>query len=85
MKLWGELFHPDIAIIGIGGVDMGGRSLDEMAPAAAALCAEMLGVKKVITMHYRQPEYLEMFQKHLAVRCPDCKCIAMSPGETLEF
>ena len=85
MKLWGEYYRPDIAIIGIGGVDLDGRSLDEMDPPAAALCAQMLGVKTVIPMHYRQPEYLEQFRQHLAVRCPECRCAAMRPGETLEF
>lgn len=85
MKLWGELFHPDVAFIGIGGVDLQGRSLDEMAPPAAALCAQMLGVKKVIPMHYRTPDYLELFQTHLSVRCPDCECIAMKAGESIEL
>ena len=42
MKLWGELFRPDVAFLGIGGVDLQGRSLDEMDPPAAAICAEML-------------------------------------------
>ncbi|MGM9356093.1 hypothetical protein ACTAZP_11740 [Flavonifractor plautii] len=32
MKLWGELFRPDVAFLGIGGVDLQGRSLDEMDP-----------------------------------------------------
>ncbi|MCC8126259.1 MAG: MBL fold metallo-hydrolase [Clostridiales bacterium] len=85
MKLWGELFHPDIAFIGIGGVDLGGRSLDEMNLAAAEICAVLLGVKKVIPMHYRTEEYLEKFRQHLAVRCPKCECIAMKAGEMVEF
>ena len=83
MKLWGELFHPDVAFLGIGGVDLRGRSLDEMDPPAAAVCAEMLGVKTVIPMHYRTREYLERFRRHLAVRCPGCACAAMEPGESI--
>lgn len=83
MKLWGERYRPDIAIIGIGGVDLGGRSLDEMDPEDAAMCAEMLGVKTVIPMHYRGSDYLERFQKALAVRAPHCKCQAMKAGETI--
>ena len=51
MKLWGELFRPDVAFLGIGGVDLQGRSLDEMDPPAAAICAEMLGVKTVISVN----------------------------------
>ena len=83
MKLWGELFRPDVAFLGIGGVDLQGRSLDEMDPPAAAICAEMLGVKTVIPMHYRTQEYLEQFQQYLAVRCPECRCLAMKAGESV--
>lgn len=54
-----------MAFLGIGGVDLQGRSLDEMDPPAAAICAEMLGVKTVIPMHYRTQEYLEQFQQYL--------------------
>lgn len=83
MRLWGEMFHPDVAFLGIGGVDLNGRSLDEMNPSAAALCAEMLNVKKVIPMHYRTAEYLEEFQRCLTVRCPHCACIPMKAGESI--
>ncbi|UQT49991.1 hypothetical protein M5E87_10610 [Flavonifractor plautii] len=50
---------------------------------AAAICAEMLGVKTVIPMHYRTQEYLEQFQQYLAVRCPECRCLAMKAGESV--
>lgn len=83
MKLWGEMFQPDVAIIGIGGVDLDGRSLDEMDPRAASMCAQMLGVKKVIPMHYRGQAYLEEFKTQLAKRCPGCQCAAMTAGETI--
>ena len=83
MKLWGEMFQPDVAIIGIGGVDLDGRSLDEMDPRAASMCAQMLGVKKVIPMHYRGQAYLEEFRTQLAKRCPDCQCVAMAAGEAI--
>lgn len=90
MKLWGEQYRPDIAIIGIGGVNLdcdscGGRSLDEMDPEDAALCAEMLGAKKVIPMHYRGEAYLERFKKALAVRAPSCELVAMEPGSSIEL
>ena len=72
MKLWGERYRPDIAIIGIGGVELGGRSLDEMDPEDAAMCAEMLGVKTVIPRHYRGSDYRARCRKALAVRAPHC-------------
>lgn len=40
MKLWGEVYKPEVAIIGIGGVDLSGRSLDEMDPEDAAICCD---------------------------------------------
>ena len=49
----------------------------------AAICAEMLGVKTVIPMHYRTQEYLEQFQQYLAVRCPECRCLAVKAGESV--
>ena len=84
MKLWGELFHPDYAIIGIGGVALGGgRSLDEMNPDTAAVCCRMLGVKHVIPMHYRQPEYLERLKANLAAQGGQCTCIDLKAGQEM--
>lgn len=84
MKLWGEVFHPDYALIGIGGVELGnGRSLDEMNPDTAALCCKMLGVKHVIPMHYRQPEYLQRLIANLAAQGGACTCIDLKPGMEL--
>lgn len=85
MKLWGELYQPEIAIIGIGGVDLDGRSLDEMDPEDAAVCAKMLGVKKVIPMHYRGKEYLERFKTALKKCAPSCECISMAYGDEMEL
>ena len=81
MKLWGEVYKPDVAFVGIGGADIKGRSLDEMDPEDAAVCVQMLGVKKAIPMHYRTQEHLDRFIKALAERCPDCECIPMKAGE----
>jgi L-ascorbate metabolism protein UlaG (beta-lactamase superfamily) len=85
MKLWGEWFRPDIAFVGIGGVNIRGRSLDEMDPEAAAFCVEMLGVKKAIPMHYRTEEYFERFKKAVSVRAPKCECLPMKIGETISL
>ena len=84
MKLWGELFHPDYAIIGIGGVALGGgRSLDEMNPDPAAVCCSMRDVKHVIPMHYRQPEYLERLKANLAAQGGQCTCIDLKAGQEM--
>ena len=45
MKLIGELYRPDIALLPIGG-------LYTMSPREAALAIKLLGVKRVIPMHH---------------------------------
>lgn len=52
MKTWGELYHPQIAVLGIGGVWVGPASVTELAPAGAATAARWLGVHTVIPVHY---------------------------------
>ena len=85
MKLWGEVYKPEVAIIGIGGVDLSGRSLDEMDPEDAAICCRLLGVKKVIPMHYRGEDYLARFKAALAKESPECQCVPMAYGETVQL
>ena len=85
MKLWGELYKPDVAFVGIGGADMKGRCLSELNAQTAAMCVEMLGVKKVIPMHYRLDENLTDFKKYLVELCPECEVIAMKPLDIIEF
>lgn len=85
MKLWGELFKPDIAFVGIGGADMKGRCLSELNAKTAAMCVQMLGVKKVIPMHYRLEENVDEFKKCLKELCPDCEVVAMKPLDTIEI
>ena len=45
MRLWAELFRPELAMLPIGGHFT-------MDPRAAALAVELLGVKHVLPMHY---------------------------------
>jgi len=45
MKLIGDLFHPDVALLPIGG-------LYTMGPRLAAHAIKLLGVKRVIPMHF---------------------------------
>lgn len=85
MELWGKRCKPDIAILGIGGVDLNGRSLDEMDPEDAAYACKMLGVKKAIPMHYRGEDYLERFKRAIAIEAPECEVISLAYGESVEF
>jgi len=51
MKLIGELYEPDIALLPIGGHYT-------MGPREAAKAARLLGVKRVLPMHYGTGPYL---------------------------
>jgi L-ascorbate metabolism protein UlaG (beta-lactamase superfamily) len=52
-KVWGELYQPDLALLGIGGLPVGAISLlAELPPSDAAVAAEWLGVKRIIPGHY---------------------------------
>jgi L-ascorbate metabolism protein UlaG (beta-lactamase superfamily) len=52
-KVWGELYQPDLAFLGIGGLPVGAISLlSELPTTDAAIAAEWLGVKRVIPGHY---------------------------------
>lgn len=85
MKLWGELYKPDIALVGIGGADLNGRTLSELNPKTAAYCVRMLGAKKVIPMHYSKENDLVEFRKCVAEFCPDCEVIGMQPKDQIEL
>lgn len=80
MKLVGEMYRPDVALLPIGG-------FYTMDPAGAALAAKLIGPKMVIPMHYgtwppieQDPEEFERLVKKQA----KCKVRIMSPGEVLE-
>ncbi len=80
MKLVGEMYKPDVALLPIGG-------FYTMDPAGAALAAKLIGPKMVIPMHYgtwppieQDPEEFGRLVKKQA----KCKVRIMSPGEVLE-
>jgi len=86
MKLWGELHHPDYAIIGIGGVQFpDGRSLEEMNPDSAAKCAELLGVKHVIPMHFWKEDAVDRLRVNVEMLLPDCDVICLNYGEEIDL
>ena len=86
MKLWADLHHPDYAIIGIGGVQFpGGRTLDEMNPVSGAKCAELMGVKHVIPMHYWKDDSVDLLKENIARLNLDCDVIPMQYGEVLHL
>jgi L-ascorbate metabolism protein UlaG (beta-lactamase superfamily) len=53
LKTWRELYRPQIAVLGIGGVRIGPVTVTELPPGDAATAASWLGVRTVIPVHYR--------------------------------
>lgn len=79
MKLFGERYKPDVAMLPIG-------DHFTMGPEDAAEAARLWGVKTVIPMHYGTFPVLtgtvEAFQKTLS---PQITLKAPAPGDTVEF
>jgi L-ascorbate metabolism protein UlaG (beta-lactamase superfamily) len=84
LKLFGELYRPHVAMLGVGGVDMHGQSLTELYPDEAALAAKWLGVRIAVPMHYRLDEGKE-FLHELKDRAPDIEGKILKPGERFTF
>lgn len=76
MKLIGERFHPEIAVLPIGGHYT-------MGPDGAALAAEMVGASMVIPVHYATFPALAGTPEELA-EGTSAEVIELEPGETYE-
>lgn len=82
MKLIGELYNPDLALLPIGGHFV-------MGPLEAAKAIELLGVKKVIPMHYGtfpvlrgRPDELRSLLRGRGIKC---EIVELRPGEKYEL
>jgi L-ascorbate metabolism protein UlaG (beta-lactamase superfamily) len=79
MKLIGELYHPDVALIPIGG-------RYTMGPAEAMIAANFIGAKTVIPIHYNTWPKIsaepEPFKKAIE-RTTDIKVKILQPGESI--
>jgi L-ascorbate metabolism protein UlaG (beta-lactamase superfamily) len=85
LKLFGELYRPDVAMLGVGGVDCHGQSLVELYPDEAALVAQWLGVQVAIPMHYRYAEEGEAFAREVKRVAPGVKALVMQPGDAYTY
>jgi L-ascorbate metabolism protein UlaG (beta-lactamase superfamily) len=79
MKLYGELYRPHVAILGVGGVDVNGQSLTLLSPEEAVLVVQWLRVQKAIPIHYRFDEG-EKFIQALKANAPDIEGLLLKPG-----
>jgi len=79
MKMLGEIFHIDLAMLPIGGVFT-------MDPAQATLAAKLLGVSKVIPMHFKTFPVLEQdassFEEIMKKEAPGIEVVVLEPGQS---
>ncbi len=82
MKIIGELYKPDYALLPISGYYT-------MGPEEAALATELLKPKVVIPMHYNTFPIIKQdpnkFAELVKQRTPEVKVVVLKPGEELEF
>ena len=82
MKILGELYNIDLALLPIGGVFT-------MDPTQATLAAKLLGVKKVIPMHYKTFPVLEQdassFKELMNKEAPGIEVVVLGPGQGYVF
>ena len=79
-RLFGQLYRPQVAVLGVGGVDHKGQSFTELHPDEAALVAKWLGVRVALPIHYRFDEG-PRFAKALRKAAPGSKAVLLTPGE----
>ena len=82
MKILGEFYNIDLALLPIGGVFT-------MDPTQATLAAKLLGVKKVIPMHYKTFPVLEQdassFKELMNKEMPGIEVVVLDPGQEYVF
>ena len=76
MKLIGDLYRPDLALLPIGDRFV-------MSPREAALAARLLGVSTVIPIHYGTFPLLTGTPEDLMAENSELEVVIMNPGETL--
>jgi len=82
MKLIGEIYKPEVALLPIGGYYT-------MGPKEAAIATSLLKPKVVIPMHYRTFPVLEQnadkFVDEVKKITPEVKVVVLKPGEKFEI
>jgi len=84
-QLFGRLYKPHLAVLGVGGVEAHGQSFTELYPEEAALVAKWLGVKAALPIHYRFAEEGARFAKEIKRQAPKIKPVLLKAGETYRF
>ena len=81
MKLIGDMYEPEVALLPIGG-------FFTMDPKQAAIAAKLLHPKKVVPMHYGTWPPIEVdpkeFERLVKKASPKTKTVILKPGESME-
>ncbi len=81
MKLIGELYHPDVALLPIGG-------RFTMGTAEAMMAANFIGARTVIPVHYNTWEKITadpLVLKRALERTTDIRVSILQPGESMDI
>jgi L-ascorbate metabolism protein UlaG (beta-lactamase superfamily)/acetyl esterase/lipase len=82
-KTFRELYHPNIAVLGIGGIRVGAVTVIEMHAAEGAVAAEWLGVQTVIPVHHPPTEpFPVQLSAELESLGSNISVVALDFGET---
>jgi L-ascorbate metabolism protein UlaG (beta-lactamase superfamily) len=76
MKLIGDLYKPDLALLPVGDRFV-------MSPREAALAARLLGVSTVVPMHFGTFPLLTGTPEALQAESPELQVVTLTPGQTL--
>jgi L-ascorbate metabolism protein UlaG (beta-lactamase superfamily) len=81
MKLIGDLYHPDVALLPIGG-------RYTMGTAEAMMAAQFIGANKVIPIHYNTWDKIAAYPhsfKRALEKTTDIRVTVLQPGESIEI
>jgi L-ascorbate metabolism protein UlaG (beta-lactamase superfamily) len=85
LKLFGELYNPDVALLCVGGVRSHGFEVVPLPPEEASLALSWLGARLAIPMHYRpDSDAAERFAQ-LVTRERRAAVKVMDPGEWVQL
>ena len=78
MQLIGRIYQPELALLPIG-------DHFTMGPKEAAVACELLGVRRVVPMHYGTFPLLRGTPDELRREAKDVEVVAMEPGDTISI
>lgn len=86
MKLIGQLYRPNLALMPIGGAPAVTGGFGHLQPYEAALATQWVGPDVVIPVHYAPDSAdAQSFAEHIRLLAPTVTLRVMKPGEVYEF